>query len=84
MNLRGNLGAQLEDYLDYLNEIDGVYVNLGMLNLDDAYHSRQDIIWLIVQHYQWQLMRGFFSLLGAVPILGAPVEMFRGVTTGVK
>jgi len=29
-------------------------------------------------------MQGFFSLLGAVPILGAPVEMFRGVTTGVK
>ena len=56
IHVPGDIGAQLEDYLDYLNEVNGVYINLGMLNLDDAYHSRQALSWLVFQHYLWQLL----------------------------
>lgn len=80
----GEQWAQTDEYLGYLSEINGLYINLGMLSLDDAYHSRQALTWLVVQHYQWQIVQGFLSLLGAVPVLGAPIEMFRGVATGVK
>ncbi len=82
--LPGEHGAQVEGFLAFLNEVNGVFIDLGMLSLENAYHSRQALAWLLVQHYQWQLVRGFFSLLGAFPILGAPQELFRGITTGAK
>lgn len=82
--VKGDLGARLHDWLSFLNDIDQVHLSLGMLDMDDVYHSQQALTWLVIDHYTHDLLTGFYSLLGAVPVLGAPVEMFRGVTTGFK
>ncbi len=74
----------VDKYLDYLNEINRVRVNLGMLQLDNMYLSVSETAKVLMQHYQWQALQCFFSLLGAVPVLGAPSEMFRGFASGVS
>ncbi len=73
-----------DKYLSYLNEINSVRINLGMLKLDNMYLSVPETGKVLVQHYEWQALQCFFSLLGAVPVLGAPSEMFQGFSSGVS
>lgn len=80
----GGGADRIRDWLSFINEIDGVNLDLSMLDLEDAYHSRNDLMWLVINHYMYSALLGFYSLLGAVPVLGAPVEMFRGLSSGVK
>lgn len=82
--LKGEIGKQMHSYLRYLKEINELNVNLGMLDMSDAYQSQDEFLNLLGSHYGGELMKRFYDLLGAVPILGAPVELFHGICTGFK
>jgi hypothetical protein len=84
LKLKGELWNQVHDWLTWISDIEGVHLHLGVLSLENVFHSQEAFKSQIVQHYMHQALKAFFHLLGAVPVLGAPVELVTGLKTGLK
>lgn len=85
-NMEDTMVERYFNYWDqtFLYDANAVHCNLQALYLEDVYHPPEVIYKMVSHHYLWQSVRNMFRFLGAVPVLGAPTELFRGVAGSVR